>query len=335
MIKIYPHMAVNSHKNTISNTKNESPISNISCDRGLSYPLGFNHQVTFRGTVSSYDKDQKSQWYDAYIKLGNEKKEESTKIGELMNSRFFPSKSEPIAVLDIGSGNGFLSKKVIHQLLQKFPGRTISYDGVDNSTDLLSLFTKACTSEPKNVITTSILQDFFKEKQQEGKYDFVVAAHSMYRKDLNTAVHTVQDSLKPGGMAFIIRSNPSSLMNYFYDKYHIENDANKMHHNKSFMADDTMVRALREEKIDCKKIGVPFSITIPYDLKDFEESVKPKGIIAEEYKDLKNVLSFIIDTPLEETIKNGKFSELIDDMSNVITNGKMHALNNLFMLTKH
>ena len=265
---------------------------------------------------STYDKAQKSLWYDTYIKYGNEKASEAGILRQLFDKDF--EVGETVKVVDIGSGNGLLSKRVIHELNEVYPLNDIDYTAIDNSKDLLNIFKQNCKSNSDNVKIHAKFSDFFKDEQGENKYDYAIAAHSMYRKDILPAIYTVQKTLKPGGKAFIIKSHPNSLMNYFYDKYHIETDPKKLaKEHKSYKVPDVLPDILDNNSIEYRTYPVPYEVKIPDNLND-----------------LKLLLSFIIDTPFDNLSKSKQF-ELLEDIDTFTYDGYLHCKNNIYEIGKN
>ncbi len=267
------------------------------------------------GANFTYDKLDKSKWYDTYIKYGNEKDSEAKVLKTLFNTNFNPQQT--INVVDIGSGNGLLSDKIITDLSEIYPQNHLNYTAIDNSEKLLKIFTTNCKAKTDNVQIQPVLQDFFADNKDIGKYDYAVAAHSMYRSDIIPSVQKIQTTLSDKGKAFIIRSHPDSLMNYFRDKYHIETDSLKsLHPNKTYMVSDSLKQALEDEKINHKIIEVPYQIKLPKDSTDF-----------------KNILSFIIDAPIER-LHSTNLQALLSDVEKFGKDGMLHCKNNVFMIAK-
>lgn len=222
-----------------------------------------------------------------------------------------------MSVVDIGSGNGLLSSKIINDLSKIYPQNNLNYTAIDNSEKLLKIFADNCKSKNDKIHIQPVLQDFFIDNRDAGKYDYAIAAHSMYRSDLIPSVRTIQTTLSDEGKAFIIRSHPDSLMNYFRDKYHTETDSLKsLHPTKTYMIPDLLKQALEQEQINHKIIEVPYQIKLP------KNSV-----------DLKNILSFIIDAPIER-LHPKNLQALLSDVERLGKDGMLHCKNNIFMIAK-
>lgn len=263
----------------------------------------------------TYDKLDKSKWYDTYIKYGNEKDSEAKILRSLFNTKFNPRQS--INVVDIGSGNGLLSGKIITDLSEIYPQNHLNYTAIDNSEKLLKIFTENCQAKSDKIKIQTVLQDFFADNKDVGRYDYAIAAHSMYRSDLIPSVQTIQTTLSDEGKAFIIRSHPDSLMNYFRDKYHTETDSLKsLHPTRTYMIPDLLKQALEQEQINHKIIEVPYQIKLPKNLTD-----------------LKNILSFIIDAPIER-LHPENFQALLADVERLGKDGMLHCKNNIFVIAK-
>ncbi len=279
-----------------------------------SYNKSNSPSVSF-GANFTYDKLDKSKWYDTYIKYGNEKNCEAKVLRNLFNTKFNPVQS--INVVDIGSGNGLLSGKIITDLSEIYPQNYLNYTAIDNSEKLLKIFAGNCQSKSDKVKIQTILQDFFAKNNDVGKYDYAIAAHSMYRSDLIPSIQTIQRTLSDKGKAFIIRSHPDSLMNYFRDKYHTETDALKsLHPTRTYMIPDLLKQTLEQEQINHKIIEVPYQIKLPTNSTD-----------------LKNILSFIIDTPIER-LNPANIQALLADVERLGNDGMLHCKNNIFMIAK-
>lgn len=288
--------------------------------------------------TNTYDNTYKSRWYNQYIECGNEKANEADAIEQELDYLTFYKNNETISVIDIGAGNGLLSKKIIDKLIKKFPQNRINYVAMDNSKELSELFllnlSNYFTSAPPSCKITALTADYFSD-EHNNKYDIVIAAHSMYRNDMNKSVRRIVNSLNKKGTAFIIRNNSGSIMSYLYDKYHVQNAANKIHPQKTFMCEDSMIKVLEEEQINYKMIGIPFSVKLPGDLKEFKKNIiENNGVVKKEHYNIADILSFIIDSPLDEIIKQKRFNEFISDLQNISADREIFSLNNLFIIKK-
>lgn len=305
-MRIISHSLTNNfhHENVTKFNYTNGFCSNLSNRTNLSFGANF-----------TYDKLDKSKWYDTYIKYGNEKESEAQVLKTLFDTKFNPQQT--INIVDIGSGNGLLSGKVIANLTETYPQNQLHYTAIDNSEKLLKIFTANCKSQNDNVLIQPILQDFFADNRDINCYDYAIAAHSMYRSDLIQSLWTIQATLSDKGKAFIIRSHPDSLMNYFRDMYHIETDSLKsLHPTKTYMIPDLLKQVLENEKITHKIIEVPYQIKLP-----------------KVPNDLKNILSFIIDAPIER-LHPVKLKSLLADVEKLSKDGMLHCKNNIFMVAK-
>lgn len=301
---------------TISPIINSKPryFNKLSHNQIGSYNKPNSSSVSF-GANFTYDKLDKSKWYDTYIKYGNEKDSEVKILRSLFKTKFNPVQS--INVVDIGSGNGLLSSKIITDLSAIYPNNHLNYIAIDNSEKLLKIFAENCKAKSDKIKIQTVLQDFFADNKDVGRYDYAIAAHSMYRSDLIPSVQTIQTTLSDEGKAFIIRSHPDSLMNYFRDKYHTETDSLKsLHPTRTYMIPDLLKQALEQEQINHKIIEVPYQIKLPKNLTD-----------------LKNILSFIIDAPIER-LHPKNLQALLANVERLGKDGMLHCKNNIFMIAK-
>lgn len=264
-----------------------------------------------------YDK-----WFKTYLRYVDEKDFIANEIFENIKiSTSHLKNKNKIKILDIGCGNGELTQKYLKHLSGLFSDKKIEVEAVDLNTELLNDFRLNHMNFDKNVSVNLINKNFFSEyPSTEERYDIVIASHVMYyTPNLSESFTKIKNYLSAGGKALIFHhSGDGCILSGMRERYNPQSSAN--------------IKPAKNKNSNVDHIGTILdNLGIMYEVKkQFFNMFFPENLVG---ADGRNLISFIIDKPFVDLLKENKVNKIIKELrSNFNGENKLKLHNNMYVI---